>query len=157
MVKIFPEKCNNFLGRLSQVNTESRVLHVKRLKHGLSTTHPLRGDELRAIKAWLTERARMKPDSGDILIGTEDYEWIKHITLAAGWKVWSAGEIGIENHQIRLVNVQSGHFVVPNVPPGTGLAQHLISFTNDVFQQYAQTFSLTCLHPQFACVWQSQP
>src|SRR5216684_9271554 len=48
---------------LSQVDTDSRVLHVARLKQGLSTTHPLRGDELRAIKAWLTERAKMKPDT----------------------------------------------------------------------------------------------
>jgi type 1 fimbriae regulatory protein FimB len=48
---------------LSQVDTESRVLHVARLKHGLSTTHPLRGDELRVIKAWLAERARMKPET----------------------------------------------------------------------------------------------
>ena len=46
---------------LDQVDTESRVLHVARLKGGLSTTHPLRGDELRAISAWLKERARMKP------------------------------------------------------------------------------------------------
>src|SRR5437667_1702132 len=36
--------------QLSQVDTVSRVLHVKRLKEGLSTTHPLRGDEIRAIK-----------------------------------------------------------------------------------------------------------
>ena len=49
--------------RLSQVNTDSRVLHVTRLKHGLSTTHPLRGDELKAIKAWLAIRARMKPET----------------------------------------------------------------------------------------------
>ena len=28
--------------QLSQVDTENRVLHVKRLKKGLSTTHPLR-------------------------------------------------------------------------------------------------------------------
>src|SRR5215470_11480217 len=48
---------------LFQVDIESRVLHVTRLKQGLSTTHPLRGDELRAIKAWLTERARMKPET----------------------------------------------------------------------------------------------
>ena len=48
---------------LSQVDTESRVLHVARLKNGLSTaTHPLRGDEIRLIKAWLKERARMKPE-----------------------------------------------------------------------------------------------
>jgi type 1 fimbriae regulatory protein FimB len=47
--------------KLDQVDTESRVLHVARLKAGLSTTQPLRGDELRAIGAWLKERARMKP------------------------------------------------------------------------------------------------
>ena len=43
-----------------QVDVNSRVLHVHRLKDGLSTTHPLRGDEIRAIKAWLAIRARMK-------------------------------------------------------------------------------------------------
>src|SRR5438128_1799472 len=46
---------------LSQVDIESQVLHVERLKAGLSTTHPLRGDELKAIKAWLAIRAKMKP------------------------------------------------------------------------------------------------
>jgi len=43
------------------VDIESRVLHVARLKKRLSTTHPLRADELRVIKAWLIERARMRP------------------------------------------------------------------------------------------------
>jgi type 1 fimbriae regulatory protein FimB len=47
--------------KLDQVDTESRVLHVARLKGGLSTTQPLRGEELRAINAWMKERARMKP------------------------------------------------------------------------------------------------
>ena len=45
---------------LEQVDIESRILHVARLKGGLSTTQPLRGDEIRAIKAWLVERSRMK-------------------------------------------------------------------------------------------------
>ncbi len=36
---------------LALVNTESRVLHVMRLKKGLSTTHPLRADELCTIRA----------------------------------------------------------------------------------------------------------
>ena len=49
--------------QLSQVDIESRVLHVERLKDGLSTTHPLRGDEIRAIKAWLADRARMQPNT----------------------------------------------------------------------------------------------
>jgi len=48
---------------LSQVDTESRVLHVARLKKGLSTTQPLRTEEVRAVKAWLVERKRMKPDT----------------------------------------------------------------------------------------------
>jgi type 1 fimbriae regulatory protein FimB len=46
---------------LEQVDVESRLLHVRRLKGGLSTTQPLRGEELRAIKAWLTERQKLKP------------------------------------------------------------------------------------------------
>jgi type 1 fimbriae regulatory protein FimB len=33
---------------------------VKRLKRGLSTTHPLRTDEIRLIKAWLKVRDHMK-------------------------------------------------------------------------------------------------
>ena len=37
--------------RLSQVDIESRVLHVARLKHGLSTTHPLRADDIRSINS----------------------------------------------------------------------------------------------------------
>src|SRR3989442_9973074 len=53
---------------LSQVDIESRVLHVRRLKAGLSTTHPLRGDEIKSIKAWLTERAKMKPDTDAFFI-----------------------------------------------------------------------------------------
>jgi type 1 fimbriae regulatory protein FimB len=53
---------------LSQVDTESRILHIARLKKGLSTTHPLRGDEIRAAKAWLKERAKIKPESGAFFI-----------------------------------------------------------------------------------------
>jgi len=49
--------------QLDQVDTESHQLHVKRLKGGLSTTHPLRGDELRAIQKWLGVRGKLKPES----------------------------------------------------------------------------------------------
>jgi type 1 fimbriae regulatory protein FimB len=45
---------------LDHIDIESGVLHVKRLKRGLSTTHPLRADEIRAIKVWLKIRAAMK-------------------------------------------------------------------------------------------------
>ena len=48
---------------LSQVDLDSRILHVARLKNGLSTTHPLRTDEIRVIKVWLKERGRLKPET----------------------------------------------------------------------------------------------
>lgn len=53
---------------LSQVDTESRLLHVEQLKKGLSTTHPLRPDELKAAKLWLAIRAKMKPDTDAFFI-----------------------------------------------------------------------------------------
>jgi type 1 fimbriae regulatory protein FimB len=46
---------------LSQIDLEGRTLYVSRLKGGLSTNHPLRGDELRIIKSWLAERAKLAP------------------------------------------------------------------------------------------------
>jgi site-specific recombinase XerD len=54
--------------QISQVDIESRVLHVSRLKKGLSTTHPLRNDEARAIKAWLVKRHQMNPDSNAFFV-----------------------------------------------------------------------------------------
>jgi type 1 fimbriae regulatory protein FimB len=47
--------------KLDQVDTKGKVLHITRLKRGFSTTHPLRPDELKAIGAWLRQRARMEP------------------------------------------------------------------------------------------------
>lgn len=54
--------------KMSQVDLESRVLHVARLKKGLSTTHPLRVDELRAIKAWLGDRKKKAPETDAFFI-----------------------------------------------------------------------------------------
>jgi type 1 fimbriae regulatory protein FimB len=52
----------------SQVDIESRVLHVQRLKKGLSTTHPLRSDEIKVIKSWLKERAKMEPKTDALFV-----------------------------------------------------------------------------------------
>jgi type 1 fimbriae regulatory protein FimB len=53
---------------LSQIDLEGRTLHVARLKGGLSTTHPLRGDELRALRAWLADRERMQPHTKTLFV-----------------------------------------------------------------------------------------
>ncbi len=44
--------------QLDQVDLDSRVLHVQRLKGGLSTTQPLRAEELRLLRSWLQLRSR---------------------------------------------------------------------------------------------------
>lgn len=54
--------------QLSQVDLESRILHVARLKKGLSTTHPLRAEEVKIIKAWLAIRAKMIPKTEDFFL-----------------------------------------------------------------------------------------
>jgi type 1 fimbriae regulatory protein FimB len=66
--------------KLDQVDTDSRVMHVKRLKGGLSTTHPLRGDELRAITAWLKERSHIKP-AGKALFVSEQRKPLHRSTV----------------------------------------------------------------------------
>jgi type 1 fimbriae regulatory protein FimB len=53
--------------KLSQVDVESRVLHVQRLKKGLSTTQPLRADELRAIKAYMAVRGKQRSNEAFFL------------------------------------------------------------------------------------------
>jgi type 1 fimbriae regulatory protein FimB len=47
--------------KLDQVDPESRVLDVIRLKRGLSTTHPLRADELRADELRADELRAIEP------------------------------------------------------------------------------------------------
>jgi type 1 fimbriae regulatory protein FimB len=42
--------------QLAHLDMAGRVLHVERLKKGLSTTQPMRQDELRLLKAWLAVR-----------------------------------------------------------------------------------------------------
>jgi type 1 fimbriae regulatory protein FimB len=75
--------------KLDQVDTESRVLHVRRLKAGLSTTQPLRGDELRAIGTWLKERARMKP-TGKTFFVSEQRKPLHRSTVNLALRKYSA-------------------------------------------------------------------
>ena len=44
--------------RVDQVDLESKILQVQRLKGGLSTTQPLRTEEIRLLKGWMAERDR---------------------------------------------------------------------------------------------------
>lgn len=91
--------------------------------------------------------------SGEIVTGSEDFESIKHTCLAAGENVWSAGQIGVQGGSVHLVDLQSGHYVRPNVAPGTPLSHRLIAFTENVFKDYCAHFGIVPLHANFRCVW----
>jgi type 1 fimbriae regulatory protein FimB len=65
------------------------MLHVARLKGGLSTTQPLRGDELRAIGVWLKERSRMKP-TGRTFFVSEQRRPLHRSTVNLALKTYSA-------------------------------------------------------------------
>lgn len=80
--------------KLSAVDLEGRSLHVSRLKRGLSTTHPLRGDELRTLKAWLNERTRMKPEGKALFVS----ERRQPLSRKSAWRlIRDYGEVaGIE-------------------------------------------------------------
>lgn len=56
---------------LSDVSAEERRIYCGRLKHGMSTSHPLRDDEIRVLKAWLKERDRYPGAEGTILFLSE--------------------------------------------------------------------------------------
>jgi type 1 fimbriae regulatory protein FimB len=74
--------------KLEQVDTKGRVLHVVRLKHGLSTSQPLRPDELKGIGAWLKQRARMKP-TGKTFFVSEQRKPLHRSTVNFALKAYS--------------------------------------------------------------------
>jgi hypothetical protein len=90
---------------------------------------------------------------GEILVASEDFGWVKHTSIAGGNEVWAAGQIGIENSQLRLIDLQSGHYILGNITPGSVRAKAIIQFTDDVFKRYFKVFSLPNLHSLFQCIW----
>lgn len=57
--------------KLNQVDTDSGYVYVARLKGSLSTSQPLRPEELRAIRAWLKQRERMAPDGNAFFVSEQ--------------------------------------------------------------------------------------
>ncbi len=47
--------------RWDQIDLKTGTLHVARLKHGSPSTHPLRGPEQRALRAWKREQGDAAP------------------------------------------------------------------------------------------------
>jgi type 1 fimbriae regulatory protein FimB len=86
------------------VDVESRLLHVARLKIGLSTTHPLRGDEIRAIKAWLKERVLLKTPGRRFLLSEQRRPLHRSIVNLALRKYGEKAKLPVAVHPHMLRN-----------------------------------------------------
>jgi type 1 fimbriae regulatory protein FimB len=49
--------------KLSDIDLQGKTMHVKRLKNGVSTTHPLYNGEIKAIRDWMIKRQEMSLDA----------------------------------------------------------------------------------------------
>jgi len=88
---------------LSQVDLEGRTLHVIRLKGGLSTTHPLRGEELRALRTWLAVREKMQPETKTLFISERRGSLSRKTTWLAIRRYGEVAglEIAVHPHMLR--------------------------------------------------------
>ena len=90
--------------RLSDVDLAQKEIHIRRLKRGKPSTHPLYAGEPRALNDWLAERKALRPE-GDALFVSE-----RRTKLARG-TVWAlmqkyaraAGlaELAVHPHMLR--------------------------------------------------------
>jgi type 1 fimbriae regulatory protein FimB len=99
--------------RVSDVDLEGRVLHVPRLKNGKSKEQPIkdclkppfsRHNEAKAIKAWLADRERMKPETDVFFVS----QWCGPLSRQTVWIMFGkvAKAAGLERlaahpHQMR--------------------------------------------------------
>jgi len=68
--------------KLSDINLDTRELHVNRLKGCDSGPHPLYNGETAAVRAWLAKRAKMNPsESCDTLFISERRKALSRVTV----------------------------------------------------------------------------
>jgi integrase len=86
--------------RWDQVDLKAGTLHVARLKHGSPSTHPLRGPELRALRAWRREQGDTMPYIFTSLRGAPMTRRTVHYVVAEAGK--AAGiEFPVHAHMLR--------------------------------------------------------
>jgi integrase len=86
--------------RWDQIDLKAGTLHVARLKHGSPSTHPLRGPELRALRAWKREQGDVTPYVFTSLRGGPMTRHTVHHVIAGAAK--SAGiDFPVHPHMLR--------------------------------------------------------
>jgi type 1 fimbriae regulatory protein FimB len=96
--------------RLSDIDLKEKILHVRRLKNGKSTTHPLYNGEAKAVNEWLAIRQKMSQEtptlgSGDTLFISERRTPLSRVTVWVLFQKYAkaAGleDLNLHPHQLR--------------------------------------------------------
>jgi site-specific recombinase XerD len=133
--------------KLSDIDLQSKVMHVSRLKNGKSTTHPLYNGEVKALKDWLAVRQEMTHEtptlgSGDTVFISERRSplsrtmiWVlvQKFAVAAG-----LGGLNIHPHTLR----HSCGYDLANRGADTRLIQDFLGHQN-----IQHTVKYTALNP----------
>jgi type 1 fimbriae regulatory protein FimB/type 1 fimbriae regulatory protein FimE len=86
--------------RWEQIDLKAGTVHVSRIKHGKKSTHPLRGPELRALRAWKREQPETAPYVCTSLRGGPMTRRTVHHVVAAAAR--AAGiEFPVHPHMLR--------------------------------------------------------
>jgi integrase len=86
--------------RWDQIDLKAGTLHVARLKHGSPSTHPLRGPELRALRAWKRQQDEVTPYVFTSLRGGPMTRRTVHHVVAEAAKAASI-EFPVHPHMLR--------------------------------------------------------
>jgi integrase len=111
--------------RWDQIDLKAGTLHVARLKHGSPSTHPLRGPELRGLRAWKREQAEATPYVFTSLRGGPMTRRTVHHVVAEAAK--AAGiEFPVHPHMLR----HATGFYLANAGQGTRAIQLYLGHRN---------------------------
>jgi type 1 fimbriae regulatory protein FimB len=139
--------------KVSHLDLEGRVIHIQRLKNGVSGSHPLESDELRLIQGWLKERgklmARLSPsDVSDTFFcsprgGKLDYSSINRYFAKLG------KEAGLSFHVHPHMLRHSCGYALANLGNDTRLIQSYLGH-----RTIQQTVRYTDVNPmRFGTIW----
>ena len=86
--------------RWDQIDLKAGTLHVSRIKHGSPSAHPMRGPELRALRAWRREQPETAPYVFTSLRGGPMIRRTVHHMVAGAGKA-ACIEFPAHPHQLR--------------------------------------------------------
>jgi len=129
--------------RLADIDLDTGRLFVRRLKGSLSTSQPLEGDEIRALRAWLRQRINAPSCNSPLFFLSERGPMTRQAFNYICAEVGKRAKLGIEVHPHMLRH--SCGFALANKGRDTRLIQDYLGHRNITHTQiYTRTAAVRC-------------